>query len=145
VGNALSYSIYLVISKPLTRRYPSLVIMAWAYLLSLTALPYFAAGEKLLPDLGHAAAWWSLAFIIVFPTVLSYLLNMVGLARARASTAAIYVYSQPLIAGLGSWVAFGEKPTAAMLFAAAALFLGIWLVARRPPLEGLGPLPAETS
>jgi drug/metabolite transporter (DMT)-like permease len=133
VGNALSYSIYLVISKPLTRRYPALVILAWNYLLSLLALPYFAAGEKLIPDPGFTAAWWSLAYIIAFPTVISYLLAMFGLARVRASTTAIYVYSQPLIAGVASWFAFGEKPTAAMLVAAVALFIGIWLVARRPP------------
>lgn len=133
VGNGLSYSMYLVISKPLTRQYPALVILAWNYLLAVLALPYFAAGEKLLPDPGFTAAWWSLAFIIAFPTVLSYLLAMYGLARVRASTTAIYVYSQPIIAGVAAWFAFGEEPTAAMLVAAVALFLGIWLVARRPP------------
>lgn len=132
-GNALSYSMYLVISKPLTRKYPALVILAWNYLLSLLALPYFAMGEKLLPDPGFAAAWWSLAYIIAFPTVISYLLAMFGLARVRASTTAIYVYSQPIIAGVASWLAFGEQPTVAMLVAAIALFIGIWLVARKPP------------
>jgi len=139
VGNALSYSIYLVIAKPLTERYPALVILAWNYVLSFVALPFFASGAKLLPDPGATSAWWSLAFIIAFPTVISYLLAMVGLARVRASTTAIYVYSQPLIAGIASWLVFGEEPTAAMLIAAVALFIGIWLVARRPPAPKLPP------
>ncbi len=137
VGNALSYSIYLVIAKPLTERYPALVILAWNYLFSFAALPFFASGAKLLPDAGATTAWWSLAFIIAFPTVISYLLAMIGLARVRASTTAIYVYSQPLIAGIASWIVLGERPTALMLVAAAALFLGIWLVARRPPAPTL--------
>jgi drug/metabolite transporter (DMT)-like permease len=32
-------------------------------------------------------------------------------------------------------VAFGETPTAAMLAAAGALFVGVWLVSRKPEQE----------
>jgi drug/metabolite transporter (DMT)-like permease len=133
VANALSYSTYLVLSKRLTREYSALMITAWSYLLSLVAVPFFALGQKLLPDPGLTAAWWSLAYILVVPTVIAYVLNMFALARVRASTVAVYVYSQPIIAGLASWIVFGERPTHAMLIAAPALFLGIWLVGRRPP------------
>ncbi len=133
VANALCYSGYLIVSKPLVRRYPPLVVIAWAYLLSLPFLPVFAWGEALTPAPGHAAAWWALAYIIAFPTVLAYLFNMYALARVRASTTAVYVYAQPVITGLASWVAFSETPSAGMLLAAAGLFVGIWLVARRPP------------
>ena len=133
VANAMMYSTYLVLSKRLTREYSALTITAWSYLFSLTAVPVFVAGQKLLPDPGLTAAWWSLAYILVVPTVIAYVLNMFALSRVRASTVAVYVYSQPVIAGLASWAVFGERPTHAMLMAAAALFLGIWLVGRRPP------------
>jgi drug/metabolite transporter (DMT)-like permease len=137
VANALAYSGYLVITKPLTARYPPLVVIAWAYLFSLVCLPYFVPGEKLLPDPGFVEGWWSLAYIVAFPTVLAYLLNMFALTRLRASTTAVYVYAQPMITGIASWFVFGERPSAAMLLAAAALFVGIWLVARRPPRPDL--------
>jgi hypothetical protein len=117
VANALCYSAYLIVSKPLARRYPPLVVIAWR--------------EALAPAPGNPAVWWALAYIIVFPTVVAYLLNMYALARVRASTTAVYVYAQPLITGLASWLAFGETPSGGMLLAAAGLFLGIWLVARR--------------
>jgi len=132
-ANAIAYSLFLVLAKPLMRRYPPLVVTAWAYLLSLVALPFFAAGERLLPDPGNPTAWWSLAYILVFPTVVTYLLNIFALARLRASTIAVYVYAQPIVTGLASWLVFAERPSAAMVFAAAALFLGVWLVARQPP------------
>jgi drug/metabolite transporter (DMT)-like permease len=139
VANALSYSGYLVVTKPLTRRYPPLVVIAWAYVFSLVCLPYAAAGEKLLPDPGFTAAWWSLAYIVAFPTVIAYLLTMFALTRLRASTTAVYVFFQPLVTGVASWAVFGEQPSRYMMFAAAALFLGVWLVARRaaiaPPAE----------
>lgn len=133
VANALCYSGYLVLSKVLTRRYPVIVIAAWAYLYSLVAVPVFATGEHLLPEPGATAAWWSLAYILLVPTVVAYLLNMFALARVRASTVAVYVYAQPIIAGLTSWIAFGERPTPSMLLAASGLFVGVWLVGRRPP------------
>jgi drug/metabolite transporter (DMT)-like permease len=48
-----------------------------------------------------------------------------------ASTTAIYVYTQPLVGGLASLLMFGEQPTATMVVGAVAIFLGVWLVARR--------------
>jgi drug/metabolite transporter (DMT)-like permease len=131
VANALSYSLYLVLAKPLTGRYPALVVIAWSYFFSLPALAYFIPGQRVVPEAGATAAWWSLAYIVVFPTVLAYLLNVFALARLRASTTAIYVYFQPLVAGVASWMVFGERPSGTILLAAGALFTGLWLVARR--------------
>jgi len=133
VANALCYSGFLVLTKVLTRRYPTLVIAAWAYVFSMIAVPFLFYGQGFLPAPGATAAWWSLAYILVIPTVLAYLLNLFALARVRASTVAVYVYAQPIISGLASWLVFGEQPTAAMLVAAPALFVGIWMVGRRPP------------
>jgi drug/metabolite transporter (DMT)-like permease len=139
VANALSYSGYLVVTKPLTERYPPLVVIAWAYVFSLVCLPFAAAGQKLLPDAGFTAAWWSLAYIVAFPTVIAYLLIMFALTRLRASTTAFYVFFQPLVTGIASWLIFGEQPSRYMSVAAAALLLGVWLVARHaaiaPPAE----------
>jgi drug/metabolite transporter (DMT)-like permease len=135
VANALCYSFYLVLAKPLTRRYPPVVIIAWTYLFSLVALAVFVPGQPLVPATG--AAWWGIAYIVAFPSIIAYLLNVFALGRLRASTTAIYVYAQPLVTATASWFVFGERPTPAMLLAAAALFVGIWLVARRPSLPDL--------
>jgi drug/metabolite transporter (DMT)-like permease len=137
-ANAACYSAYLVLAKPLTRRYPALVIIAWAYVLSLVALVVFVPGQRLVPEPGAAAAWWGIAYIVLFPTILAYLLNVFALAHLRASTTAVYVYAQPLVAGTAAWIVFGELPTPAMLLAAVAVFGGIWLVGRRPPVPDVG-------
>jgi drug/metabolite transporter (DMT)-like permease len=134
VANAFSYSLYLIVAKPLTRRYSPVVVIAWSYLFSLVALPVFIPGQRLFPDAGFTAAWWSIAYIVAFPTILAYLFNVFALSRLRASTTAVYVYAQPLVTALASWAAFGERPSQTMLLSAAALFVGIWLVARRPTL-----------
>lgn len=139
VANATAYALYLVLTKPLTRRYPPLVLIGWSYVLSLVALPVLLPGQRLIPT--TPAAWWGIAYIVVFPTILAYLLNVFALGRLRASTTAVYIYAQPLVTAVAAWFVFAERPTAAMLSAAAALFVGIWLVARRPPLPPPPPDP----
>ncbi len=131
--NGLSYATYLVISKKLVSRYSPLVVIAWVYIFALPYLPYFMAGETLVTELRNTGAWLSLLYIILFPTVAAYLLNMFALQRVRATTTAVYIYAQPLVAGIASWIIFGERLSTIMGIAAVCLFVGIWLVARRPP------------
>jgi drug/metabolite transporter (DMT)-like permease len=131
LGAAAAYSGFLVVSKPLTRRYAPILILTWAFGFSLATLPVLTIGQTVVPR--AAGAWWALAYVVVFPTVVAYLLTMYALSRLRASTAGVYAYGQPLVTALASWIAFGERPTVAMGIAAPALFVGIWLVGRRPP------------
>lgn len=132
VLNGFSYACFLVLSKRLLARYDWLVVIAWVYILSLPYLPYFVVGEDLAAEPGNRLAWLSLLYILLFPTVLAYLLNMFALERVRATTTAVYIYAQPLVAGLAAWIVFGEQPSLRMAVAAVCLFVGIWLVARRP-------------
>lgn len=131
-GNALCYAIYLVYSKPLLKRMPPLVLVAWVYVLSLPWLPLFAWGTDLVPSTASSGAWWSLAYVIVFPTVLAYGLNTYALARVEASTTAFFVFAQPVITALAAWIVLKEVPTPALGLAATGLFIGMALVVRKP-------------
>lgn len=132
VANTLCYAFYLVLSRPLVRRIPPLVVLAWIYLASALLLPFALPFVELVPAGVSAHGWLSLAYVLVFPTFLAYLLNLYALARVRASTTAVYVYIQPLIAATSGALVLGERPTPALALAAAGIFAGIWLVARRP-------------
>lgn len=134
-GNALCYAVYLVYSKPLLRRMPPLVLVTWVYVLSLPWLPLFAWGTDLVPASASPAAWWSLAYVIVFPTVLAYALNTYALARVEASTTAFFVFAQPVITALAAWILLQEVPTPALGLAAIGLFIGMALVVKRPGQE----------
>ena len=131
-GNALCYAVYLVYSKPLLKRMPPLVLVAWVYVLSLPWLPLFAMGTDLAPATASSGAWWSLAYVIVFPTIMAYALNTYALARVEASTTAFFVFAQPVITALAAWIVLKEVPTSALGLAAIGLFIGMALVVKRP-------------
>lgn len=137
VANTLCYAGYLVLTKPIARRQPPLVVMAWVYLFALPVVPLVAAGERFVPAGAPARTWASLAYVLVFPTVVAYLLNVYALARLRASTTAVYVYLQPLVSGAGGALLLGEELTSAVAIAALFVFAGIALVSRRPPAAAL--------
>jgi len=129
--NCLSYSCYLVLAKPLRTRYPALVLIAWTYLLSLPYTPLFAGFGSVVPvQPGDGAVWGALTFVLLGPTILAYLLNAFALGRVRASTTAVYIYAQPVLAALGGHLVLGETLDSGVLLAAPALFAGIALVSR---------------
>jgi drug/metabolite transporter (DMT)-like permease len=131
--NTVSYAAYMVISRPVVRRIPPLVAIAWIFILSALTAPLVAIGTDLWPEDAPRQVWLSLLYVLVFATVISYLLNIYALRRLRSSTAAIYIYAQPLIAASAGALILGEELTPVFLGAAALIFTGIWLVSRCPP------------
>ncbi len=130
-ANALSYSIYLVYSRPLSQRYPSYVMIAWVFILSTWQVPLFMGDTPFVPADVTSKAWFGLAFILLFPTTLAYFLNAYALARVRASTTALFIFTQPLIAAVAALLFLEEGLSAATLVSAAAILGGIYLAAGR--------------
>lgn len=130
VTNAFSYSLYLVLAKPLAMRYPSLVLTAWVFGLSLWTVPLFAFDRAWAPASAGPEAWWSLAYVLVFPTILAYLLNSYALARVSASTTAIFIFIQPMIAAVAGSAVLHESLDAVFGLAAGLILGGLWVVLR---------------
>lgn len=139
-GNCVCYAFYLVLSKPFRRDTPAVVLLFWNYLLALPFVPLFLVGRSPLPVASEADIWLSLAYVVVFPTVVGYLLNVFALGRLRASTTAVYIYLQPVISALGGWWLLEEHLGANAAWAAVGLFLGVWLVTRE---AAPGPRPSN--
>ncbi|MFN0009986.1 MAG: DMT family transporter [Planctomycetota bacterium] len=139
--NTLGYAFYLVLSRPLLARYPAIVVIAWVFVLAVPFAPFLARGTELVPE-ASPGVWWALAFVLVFPTSLAYLLNAFALARVRASTTAMYIYAQPLITGVVSRIWLGEKLSRGTILSSVFIFLGIWLVSRKRPAAASAPAEA---
>ncbi len=132
--NCLFYSVFLVAVRPLLRRYPALVVIAWVFVLSAWTVPLFAGHEAWAPSGVSTQGWLSLVYVLVFPTVLAYLLNTYALSKVSASTTAVFIFLQLLIVVASGVLALGEAVPPATLLAAATTLAGVWLVVRqRPP------------
>jgi drug/metabolite transporter (DMT)-like permease len=83
---------------------------------------------------------------VIFPTILTYLLNLWALKRVSSNLVAVYIYLQPLFAAaVAPLVLKGEHLTARAALAGLAIFTGLALVIlaelrqhREIPLAGVG-------
>lgn len=107
--NATAYAVYLVHIKNLTNQLHPLTVTFYTFLL---ALPFVSvAGASGILDIGWLgltkAHWWALFFVVIFVTVITYLLIVFSAKQLTASSLGFYNYLQPVFAilfalGLGS-------------------------------------------
>jgi drug/metabolite transporter (DMT)-like permease len=131
--NCTSYSLYLVLSRPILEHYnvatfTAAVFRYGAVLIVLAALPDLA---RFAPAQVPPLAWACLAAVIVFCTAIPYLLNSWALARTHASHVAFYVFLQPVITTALAILVLGEAFTGKTAIAAALIFAGLGITVLR--------------
>jgi drug/metabolite transporter (DMT)-like permease len=133
LANSLSYSLYLVLARPLLARYRAMTFTAAVF--RYGALPIVIVAIPALfrfsPAAPSGGAWASLAAVVLFCTAVPYFLNSWALARVSASRVATYVFLQPVIAATLAIVVLGERPEWRTGMAAALVFAGL-AVSLRP-------------
>ncbi len=131
LGNSLSFAIYLVISRDLLSRYSPLTVTTWTLAFGALGVLPFGAGDAIgaAPHLSWHT-WAAISYIIVFPTVGTYLLNSWALQKAPSSLVAIYIYIQPVVTALLAAAFLDEHPDASVILGAGLIAAGIWLVTR---------------
>lgn len=127
------YSIYLVLSKPLTLKYSAVTIMKWMFLFStLSVMPFTVthvwespAFHRELLDFKEMGA---ILFVLFGATFIPYLLIPMSLKRIRPTTVSMYNYVQPIVASMIA-VMIGQDSFQITKFLSAALvFVGVYLV-----------------
>lgn len=134
--NAASYSVYLIIVKPMVGKYSSITLMKMFFLFAfLINLPigYQQFMEVAWGDLEFAQIW-RLGFVVVCTTVLTYLFNIYALKQLSPSTIGAFIYLQPVLATLIAVLAQVDTLTPIRILAAIFIFTGVYLSTRKPKL-----------
>lgn len=129
IVNAASYSIYLILIKPLVPKYSSITLMKFLFLFAfLINLPigiseFIEVEWTSLPidDI------WKLVFVVICTTVMTYLLNIYALKQLSPSTIGAFIYLQPVIAVIFAVIVGADSITALRIGAAVLIFLGVYL------------------
>ena len=135
--NAISYSIYLVLVKPLMAHYKPITVITWVFFIGWFFVFPFGFNQFMEVD-------WSVfltkdllafSFVILIATFLVYLLNVFALKHLAPTTVSVYIYLQPLLVIVFTFLFFYfglEDYTADLTWqkgvCALLIFLGVYLV-----------------
>lgn len=139
--NALSYGVFLVIVRPLAKKYDPFALLAIMFSVGLPiAIPIGLYELSSAPPLG-GSDYGFLAFLIAVPTVAAYALTQLALKRAESSLVAAYIYLQPIFAAIGALLLLGEEITGRVILCGVIVLFGVWLAARSPDARLTRPPP----
>jgi drug/metabolite transporter (DMT)-like permease len=133
VANSLCYGAYIAVSKDLVRRYNSLAVIAWIFVVG--CIITFPAAAISLGTISVSSiswqVWLEILYIVLLPTAGAYYLNAWALARVPPSTVAIYIYLQPLIAFVLAPLVLREPLSSRAIIASLLIFCGVLVDTRR--------------
>jgi drug/metabolite transporter (DMT)-like permease len=99
--NSFSYAVYLVLAKPLMKKYSPLLVITWVFTIGLGFLflyppvlkEFYATNFNSIPS----DVWVKIVYVVVGVTFLTYLLTMFGLKYLSPSVSSSYIYFQPVM------------------------------------------------
>ena len=99
--NSFSYAIYLVLAKPLMKKYSPLLVITWVFTLGFGFLflypPVLTEFSTTNFNSIPYDIWVKVAYVVVGVTFLTYLLTMFGLKHLSPSISSSYIYIQPIM------------------------------------------------
>ena len=135
--NAFSYSIYLVMVKPLMDKYNPFTVMKWTFFFGFIFIIPFTSSAFTNVNWSSFSTftWLALVYVVIVTTFLAYLLIAFSMKYVNPSIASFYIYFQPVIASLLAMFLYDERITIVKIFSAFLIFTGVYMVSRKPLLK----------
>lgn len=128
-----SFAVYTILMKDVASDYDALTLSMLVFGLGAMLLLPFCLGSLARAEWRQVPfhAWAGLAYMVVFGSVVAYLIYTFALSILSASKAAAFAYLQPVMAvALGVWL-LGERVTAGEFAGGALILLGVYLTERQ--------------
>lgn len=128
--NTASWSLYLIVSRPLMVKYHPLVLMQWIFSIGFLAVFPFTISQTLEVDISsfNLKTWLSILYIILGTTFLAYFFINYSLKRLSAPVVAYYTYLQPVLVAAIGIIMFNGEITFVKIVSCLLIFAGIYLI-----------------
>ena len=108
--------------------------MKWAFTIGFVVVLPFGFTDVQAVEWSEITSkiWGEIAFVVIGTSFFAYMFNIYALKRLRASTVGFYIYLQPLLATVVALLLGSDQLDAVKLVAASIIFIGVYLVGRKP-------------
>jgi drug/metabolite transporter (DMT)-like permease len=137
LGAVICWALYSVIGRVVLRKYSSIVSTTYAVGFGTLFLLPFAIMETTVADLtsSTAEAWFSIAHMSVFVTVISFIMYYYGIQQIGAAKASIFINFMPISAVIMASLFLGEALTIPHLIGAFFVLGGVTLSTYKRPVK----------
>jgi len=145
--NAISYAIYLVLAKPLMKKYSPFTTITYfftfGFVLVLLYPPTIVETMNVSLSAIPTEIWAKIVYIVVGVTFFTYLLTMYGLKFLSPSTSSSYIYFQPVLVILFTYIfvytGLSEVELQTITWQKVGymcvIFVGVWITANSKKAE----------
>lgn len=137
VLNAISYSFYLILVKPLVSKYKPVTLLKFFFLIAFCINLPIGYSELIQVEWSslNPSEIGQMAFVVVATTFLTYLFNIFALKQLSPSTVGGFIYLQPLVATVFAILMGADTLNALRIGAASLIFFGVYLSTRKPKVN----------
>jgi len=125
------YSAYFLLARRMLREYDALTVTTHVMLLSIITVAPIGVPSLLAVDLTavRPVIWFWIGYIVLGPTLLTYLLNVWALKRVSSNVVTVYIYLQPILtAAVAPLLLRRETLTTRAVAAGLLIFSGVLVV-----------------
>ncbi len=128
--NASSYATYLVLVKPLMKKYHPLTVIRWTFTFGTLFVLPFGYDQLVNAEWSEMTLpiWSGLAFVVFGTTFLAYLINAWSLRYVSPSITGAYIYFQPVFATIIATAFRDFIFTFQHFIFGSMIFIGVFLV-----------------
>jgi drug/metabolite transporter (DMT)-like permease len=142
LSNALSFSFYLVLVKPLMKKYKPLTVISWVFLFGFIFMLPFAVKQLVNTDFSAFTShtYTIIVFVVLGPTFLAYLCNIYASKHLLPSISGSYIYLQPVISFIAVsvysfWIGidtYKDDVSLLKVGCCVLVIIGVFLISRKP-------------
>ena len=129
--NSFSWALYVVLVKPLMKKYNTFTVVKWVFLFGFLYVLPFGWPELKQVDWQSftPGIWRDVLFVVLGTTFLAYILNTYALKALSPSVVSIYIYLQPFMATLiAIFIYRNDELDQRTIVAGTLIIIGVYLV-----------------
>lgn len=143
--NACSYSLYLVLVKPLMKKYKAITVISWVFLFGFIFVLPFGFNDLLNTNFNAFTTntYLAVTFVIVGTTFLTYLFNIYALNYVSPSVNGSFIYLQPVLSFLMVSVyayildhqEYAQDINLIKILSCFMVIVGVYMISKKPKIK----------
>ena len=128
LGSGFGYALYSIFGRYALDHYGSMTVTVWTFLFAGPASLVLLRPSELVGAFSTPGTWLTAAGLVVFSTVLPYILYTRGLSQVESGKASIMASLEPVVASLAGVLVFDEPMSWFTLAGIVCVLAGVYIL-----------------